>query len=912
MSDDARFTPRRVLQALRRPRAEADDEIAFHIEMRAEELVARGVAPDEALRQAIAHFGDVERVRNEIDAFNTWEGRRMSIRESLEALRHDVAYATRSLRREPALAAGVVVTFALAIGATAAMFGLVRQLMLAPPPGITEPSRVAQAELRFVTDDGEMYTASTTSYPVFRGLASQTAAFSAVAASHADTILFGRGASATGVSSIAVTGEYFSALGARVALGRTLGPADDEAPDGNSVVVLGHAFWQRTFGGDRGVIGSEVVVEDQRFTVVGVAAQGFNGDQRSTVDLFLPLNAAMRDRGGAWRSEDHLNVVTIVARLRDGVTFDAASAAASRALRDGVGSRELAGVELESVVPGRSARQSQQARIARWLSGVSWIVLLIATANVATLLLLRAVRRRREVAVRIALGISRARLVRQLLTESLLLASIGAGAGLFVARWLSDVIRATLIPNLAPSERLVEPQVLLVSLGAAMAAGLLAGLAPLAQLAKPQITNELHAGAAPGSRHHSRAQRTLVGLQVALCTVLLVGAGLFVRSLDRIRSQDLGYNVERLLFATIDFRGALRGSESDAAHVEIARRLEQVAGVSGATVVEAMPFGFHHIPPISVPGHDRPPTAGGQLPIMYAATPKYLEFMDVKLLRGRLFDARDRRGSPYVVLVNETMARETWPGESAIGKCIRAGMDWSQPPTPLAPKTLPCREVVGVVRDSRARSLLPRGRETSLMQYYVPFGQIPEHPNANASYVNALLIRVTGDPERMAPLVQQAIQGASATPTFARVSPYQDLLDPQLRPWRLGATLFSTLGALAMAIAAVGLFGVVSYVVSQRRKEIGVRLALGGTPSVVAGLVLRLAVRMVAVGVAVGTLVALIAAPAVQSMLFATSAREVGVIAGAALLLTGVAIAAALVPAWRASRVSPLTALQSD
>jgi predicted permease len=907
MPDDARLNPRRLLQALRRPRAEADEEIQFHIDMRAAELIARGLSPDEARRKAVAYFGDVDRVRDELDAFNTQEKRRMSIREWMEGVQHDLSYAARGLRREPALAAGIVLTFALSIGSTAAMFGLVRQLMLAPPPGIAQPARVVHAGLRFMTEEGTFYTASTTSYPTFRALAAQGTAFTGAAAVHPDTILFGRGAAATGVASLAVSGDYFSLLGARASLGRMLGPVDDEAPDGNSALVLSHAFWQRRFDGDRAVLGSEVVIEDQPFIVIGIAAPGFNGDSRSSVDVFLPLNAAMRRRGAGWRSEEHLNVVTIVARLRDGVTPTAAAAAASGALRDGR-SADFAGVELESLVPGKSARQSQQARIALWLSGVSLIVLLIATANVATLLLLRAVRRRREVAIRIALGISRGRLARQLLTESLLLATVGGTAGLFVARWLASIIRVTLIPNLAPSERLVEPNVLLVSVAAACVAGLVAGVAPLVQLARPRVTNELHAGTAPGSRLDSRAQRILVGLQVALCTLLLVGAGLFVRSLDRVRSQNLGFNVEHLLFATIDFRGAVAGHDRDGAHAAIAERLEQARGVTGATVVEAMPFGFHHIPPISIPGRDRPPTANGQVPIMYAATPKYLEYMDVRLVRGRLFDARDQRGSPFVVLVNETMARETWPGENAIGKCIRAGMDASI--MPGAPATLPCREIVGIVKDSRARSLLPTGREASLLQYYVPFGQIPEHPNPNSSYVNALLVRVAGDPDRMAPVVQQAIQGSSSTLVFAHVRPYQDLLDPQLRPWRLGATLFSTLGALAVAIASVGLFGVVSYLVSQRRKEIGIRLALGGRPVAVAGLIFRLAARMVMIGIAAGTVVALVVAPAVQSLLFATSAREVGIIAGAAIVLLLVALVAAIGPAWNAANVSPLTVLQ--
>jgi hypothetical protein len=319
------------------------------------------------------------------------------------------------------------------------------------------------------------------------------------------------------------------------------------------------------------------------------------------------------------------------------------------------------------------------------------------------------------------------------------------------------------------------------------------------------------------------------------------------------------------------------------------------------------------VPPISVPGLADPPGMNSQLPLMYGATPEYLRMMSVRPVEGRLFNDGDRRGSPYVVLVNETMARTVWPGQSAIGRCIRAGFDPSQPPAMLAPATLPCREVVGVVRDSRARSLRPEGNEAKLMQYYVPMGQLPASGGpAGGRDVSGLVVQTRGDADRMVATVQGEIQRASALPVYARVRPYQDLLDPQLRPWRLGATLFTAFGVLALGIAAVGLFGVVSYLVTQRTKEIGVRLALGGTGARVGGLVIGDAVKMVSGGVVAGLLLALGLAPFVQSLLFQTSARETAVLAGAGAALLGVTLVAALVPALRAARVSPLVALRAD
>jgi predicted permease len=495
----------------------------------------------------------------------------------------------------------------------------------------------------------------------------------------------------------------------------------------------------------------------------------------------------------------------------------------------------------------------------------------------------------------------------------LLLALTGGAAGLLVSRWLSDVVRGTLLPNLASSERFVDTRVLVATLVAACVVGLGAGLAPLAQIAQRHLAAELQSQGGHSSLRRSGFQGVLVGLQVALCTVLLVGAGLFVRSLQRVQSQDLGFTTVKLLYVTLDFREALPGSERDSVYAASVRRIHALPGVTGASIVQAMPFGHFHVPPISVPGLAEPPAIGGQLPMMYGATRQYLDLMGVRLREGRLLEESDGRLAPPVVLVNETMARTVWPGQSALGKCIRIGFDPNLPPSPLAPASLPCRQVVGVVRDSRVRSLRATGNEARLMQYYVPFAQLPAMPfGGDAPQVNAMLVGTAHDPEPMIAGVQRLIQGTSTSPVYARVRLYQDLLDPQLRPWRLGATLFSAFGGLALGIAAVGLFGVVSYLVTQRTREIGVRLALGGTRRMVSGWVVRDALRLVAVGIGAGLLVALVSAPLMQSMLFDTTARDVGVLAAAAGMLLAVTILAAALPAWRAGRVSPMTALRSD
>ena len=832
------------------------------------------------------------------------------LRVLLEDARQDLRFAARSLRREPGVAAGIVATFALAIGANAAMVSLVARLMLIAPPGVTNPETLARLQIDVTTADGDRYTMSTTSYPVYRAARALDDAFAGVAASRPDRLTTGRGADMTELSVIAATGDYFHVLGTRPAVGRFFDADDDRLPAGNAVAVLSHAYWQRRYAGSVAVLGDHIVVDGIDYAIIGVAPRGFTGDGIASVDVFVPLTVAQRKADAGWATEPGEHIVSVIGRVRREAGVPAALGKLTSALRALGGDEQAVSAKL---VPFRASDgvSAQQLQIARWLAAVSGVVLLVALANVATLLLLRAARRRREIAVRLALGAHRARLARQLLVEGWLLSGLGAAAALLVAGWASDVVRATLLTDLAPSESLIDSGTLMLTIGAALAGGVIAGLAPLVQAGRRDVAAALHSGRAASGR--LGVQRMLIIGQVALCTVLLFGAGLFVQSLQRVEAQDLGFSTSRLLLVNLEFREQLRGPERDRAYIGAAERLATMRGVSGATVVLSMPFGNFNVPPISVPGRAEPPSVGGQLPYLYTATPTFLRLMGVTLREGRLFNEADGRGSPLVVLVNETMARSLWAGQSAIGKCIRVGFDpAAAEPSPLAPETLPCRRIVGVVRDTRVRSIRATGNEGRLMQYYVPFGQQPAPFMAGASQVNALLVGTADSPSRMIASVQRFLQATATTPLYARVSPYEDLLDPQIRPWRLGASLFSALGGLALSIAAVGLFAVVSYLVTQRLREIGIRLALGGTAASVARLVVSGTVRLVAVGAALGAVAAFALAPLIQSMLFETSPYDATVVAGVAAVLILVAIAASAVPAWRAARVNPSRTLRTE
>jgi predicted permease len=826
----------------------------------------------------------------------------------------DFVTAARALRRDPGFVAIVVLTFALAIAANAAMFGLVNRLMLSAPPGIANADRVARVRLWLNEEGGESFAMSTTSYPVFQELRASSGAFAAIAATRPDTMLVGRSPDVTRVAGLGATGDYFTTLGATPALGRFFGPSDDVPPAGNPVVVLGDAYWRRAYGGDRSVVGQRIVIGEQPFTIIGVARPGFNGDQLSAVDLFMPLSTTMRASGSEWMTNHGMKVVSLAVRLRDEVSLAAARTIATAAVRgESSADRATLSIDLDPVVPGASSRQSAQSRIALWLVAVSLIVLLIATANVGTLLSLRAARRRREIALRIAIGAGRGDLARQLVSESVLLAAAGAAAGILLSHWFSGIIRSTLLPTLAPTTEFIDARVLATSIIAAGGAGVLAALAPIAQVGDgwgSDLAAELRTGGT-GASARMRFQNALVTIQVALCTVLVVGAALFVRSLDRVQSQDLGFSAEHLLYVTLDFHGFVPSSERDAAYFAAVDRVRGLAGVTGATVAAGIPFGPHNIPPMSIPNLPWPP-ANVQIPIMYAATPDYLDIMRVRLMSGRLFSVRDTRGSPQVVLVNESLARAAWPGGSALGKCVRVGGMPTGGGDENPAASQPCREVVGVVRDSRARSLLPERNEDRLMQYYVPFEQIPDPPFPNIPRVMGLVVRVAGDPLQMVGQVQRSIQSSSARRVFALIRPYQDLIDPQLRSWQLGATLFSAFSAIALGIATIGLFGVISYVAVQRTHEMGIRRALGGNGWAVARLVVGDALRRTFVGLAFGVAAALLAGPVVAAMLFQTSPRDPASVATAGAVIVVATLVAASWPALRATRVNPMVALRAE
>ncbi len=578
-------------------------------------------------------------------------------------------------------------------------------------------------------------------------------------------------------------------------------------------------------------------------------------------------------------------------------TLDAAGTQASRA----IGSRTT----FDSIVGASVA--STERQVAWWLGAVALLIFAIGLANAATLLVVRAARRQEDVVIRTALGASRARLMAQAAVEALLLAAGATVLALAFAVWLDEPIRRVLFPDVIGRSDLAH-----VTLEAAGLTGAIA-LAICALTGVWQVRGYIRATALSGVARRSgrtTALTTLLLVQTALSTVLLAGAGMFGQSLRKLAAQDLGMKMDEVFIVSFEQGpGDVPGrNELFAAALE---KIKALPGVELVSPIDSLPFTGFNVPPISVPGHAEPPRVGEQLPFLIASTPESLKILGIDVVEGRTFTAADDRGAP-VVIVNETMARGVWPGESAIGKCIRIGFDDDfdpelavGPPTPS--DKVPCRAVIGVARDVRQRSLVPVDNEAHLMQYFVPFAQVPRPPFAVASWpqIRGVLLRASSGIDGLAPQIRRIVVGQRTDLPFVRVAPYTASLDRQLRPWRLGTTLLGMFSALAVGVAAMGLYAAFAHAVAERRREMAIRLAIGAGPAGVLRLVLRESLTTAAVGVAIGSAASLVSARWVQSLLFETAPSDPVVLGFAAAIMLTVALAATLLPARSASKADP-------
>lgn len=882
--------------------ADVDDELRFHLDERVESLVAGGLTSDDARRRAEEEFGNLEAARRglrEIDERLVATRRRAS---RLERWRQDLSYSVRALRRTPGVSATVIVTLALGIGLNATLFSLLDRIFLRPPSGVVRPDEVRRLYWMGRGPESRTIALGPFAIPLIEAVREATSSIAEVTMYRSDPAHLGDDADNVHTM-LAYTGpNYFALLGVHPAYGRFFSADEERVDVPVPVAIVGEDWWRRRVGDSPAeAIGQQIVLDKRRYTVIGVAPHGFTGPDLDAVDVWVPLGMFAgwgNQAGQPWYKSPSTIAFQVLARPHPGVPAARLDAAATVGARHALASgaiRRPTTIESGPILVSRGPEEGGQANaIAIRLGGVALIVLLIACANAANLLIVRAVARGREFAIRAALGIDRRGIARLLLIESVVLAVVAGAAAVIVSTWSGGALRTLLFWNVSWPAASFDGRVAAFTLAVALATGVAAGFAPVIQSRRADVSQMLKTGSHTGARPRHRLRAALVVAQSALSVVLLVGAALFVRSLHAVRSMDLGFDVQRLVFVSPEldpYDPKTDGPRVAAGLPVLAARLSQVPGVEKVALASIQPMYALSISSVFYANGDSLPRANDGLPTVMGVSPEYFATTGLRLLEGRLLDRGDIADRARVVVVNETMARSSWPRETPIGQCLRLGK-----------ASAPCVTVVGIVEDAKRIQLL----ESPARILYIPAPRTGDYA-AGTVIVRAPPSRAAAVDAAARRELPSAIPGAKAN-----VLRMADVLAPQYRPWQLGAMLFSIFGLLALLIAAVGIFSVVSHDVGQRRRELGVRVALGATVGDVVRLVLGGGVRVVAVGVIVGVLVAVAASKLIASVLYGVAPRDPAVLGGVALVLLVVAAVASALPAWRASRADPMDALRVD
>jgi putative ABC transport system permease protein len=802
----------------------------------------------------------------------------------MTTLLKDVRFGVRTLLKRPGFTAVAVLTLALGVGANTAIFSVVNGVLLKPLP-LREAERLV-----LVYETTPQMPRSYISVPNLEDYRAGTRSFEGFATYVPQSVnLTGGGGEPERVVGAFVTSSFFPVVGAETTLGRVLLPEDDAA-GGGRVAVLGHTLWQTRFGADPSVVGKTLVLNGEPFEVVGVMPEGF-GYPVAAPDVLLPAQKwpnyeVARSAHNCW----------VVGRLKPGVTRETAEEelrAVARRLEEAY-PEDNRGRGVQVIGLHESVVEDIRPALLVLLAAVGFI-LLIACANIANLLLARGAARQKEMALRAALGASRARLLRQLLTETLLLALVGGAAGILLAQWGVDALLALNPADLpAPEGVRLDGRVLAFSLALSAAAGFIFGLVPALQLSKTDLGASLKEGgrgAGEGSQR-ARLRGAFVVSQVALSLVLLVGAGLLVNSFYRLLNVSPGFDPRGLL--TMEYRLPRnrypKGEQQWAFHREVAERVSRVPGVESAAIIRGLPFsGNGGSVTYAVP--DRPASTRGQEPraLENAIDPNYLRTVGLPLLRGRNFDERDRAETAPVVLVNRMMAEQLWPGEDPLGKQIQF----------LEAKVT--ASVVGVVGDAKQYDL----GELQRPQIYMPYAQNPH-------IFGTLVVRSRLEPLSLARSVKEAVWSVDPEQPVWKVRTVEHLLSVNVADRRFVLWLMSCFAGLAVLLTALGIYGVVSYTVAQRTHEIGVRMALGAGRRDVLRMVLGRGMRLALAGVGAGLVAAFLVTRLMSGLLYGVSAADPLTYAAVALLLALVALVACYIPARRATKVDPLVALRYE
>jgi predicted permease len=827
---------------------------------------------------------------------------------SMTNIAQDIQYALRNLRKSPAFAAIGVITLALGIGANTAIFTVVNAVFFHPIP-VKDPARLVEI---FTLDQRKIFGAANNnvlpnSFPNGQDIQQRAQSFSGVTVyeSFATPVSMTVNGQPNQYFAQLSSGNYFDVLGVHAQLGRTFRPEEDSTAGAGPVVVLNHGFWERVFAANPNVIGQNVLVNGQGFSIIGVAPKGFQGTAViGGPDMWIPMSMHDQILTGFTKqlfNERRFLGYSSVGRLKEGATPEQAKA-----------ELQAIALDLEKAFPlankGRtftlqpllesSINPNQRAQFARagvMLMAVVGIVLVIACFNIANLLLARASGRKREMSIRAAIGASRGRIVTQLLTEALVLAIAGGALGLGLALAARDVMWRFRPPQL-PADGMdlsLDWHVMAFTFLVAITTGLIFGLAPALQASRPDLVSELKERAGGDLRKGSRftVRDVLISLQVMVCLIALVGAGLFLISLRNARAMDTGFDTHNLAMLSFDL-GALnydapRAREFERRALEAAQNTPGVRGAALSSTIPLFNGGFGRT--LFKEGEDNNNGQSGHVSQFSVMSPEYLQTMGIAMVRGQGFDSTIRENTPRVAIINETAARQIWPNEDPIGKRFTFFRDTS------------ATQVIGIVRDSKYNALGEPPR---------PYMYVPLIQNPNAAVT--VFFRAQGDPRSALSSVRAQIQAMDRNLPITNVWAIGEVISQSLWASSFGASLLTVFAMIAMALCAVGIYGVVGYSVGQRKREFGIRLALGAQPRDVLLMVLKQSALIMSAGLALGLVAAFFLARLIVSFLYGVNTNSPLAFLAMALVLAAVGVFASYIPARRAAKVDPMVALHYE
>jgi macrolide transport system ATP-binding/permease protein len=823
----------------------------------------------------------------------------------MQTLWQDLRYGVRMMVKQPGFTLIAVLTLALGIGANGVIFSLVNALLLRPLP-VDRPQELAAV----FTSDFSSGDFGGSSYPDYADFRARNQSFAGLVSYQPQPLSLNIDGTNERAFGEIVSGNYFTVLGLKPTLGRGFLPEEEQKPGAAPVAVISHKLWQTRFGGDPATVGRSVKLNGQPFTIVGVAPENYAGLIRGiAVDWWVP--AMMVDQlvpGSRNLTERGNRGLLIMGRLKPGVTVTQAQAEfnniAAQLYKEWPQQWENIRRQGRSIslVPESEARVMPGLRtplviFTALLMTVVGLVLLIACANVANLLLARAAARRKEIAIRLSLGAGRGRLIRQLLTESVLLALLGGSAGLALAVWGADLLMAFKPPTPIPIEINLHGdwRVFGFMFGLSLLTGIVFGLVPALAASRPDVTASLKDNSGAGSGR-GRLRGALVVVQVALSLLLLICAGLFLRSLRNASAIDPGFDADNLLAMTMDLEqqgyDEARGKQFNA---QLLDRVRALPGVVSASLTDSLPLGLDGARRgITIEGYSAQPGESTELHSSTVA-PGYFETLRIPLLQGRTFETQDRPEAPGVVLINEAFARRYWPGQPPLGKRIQMGA------VREGTNNAPHLTVVGVVKD---------GKYTSLGEEATPFFYL----NLAQRYASSptLIVRTNGNPTDLLATVRNEVTTLDKSLPLFDVKTMRQHLGIALLPARLAGSVLGVFGLVALLLAAAGIYGVMAYAVAQRTREIGIRMALGADSLAVLRLVVQQGMTLVLIGLAIGLAAAFALTHLLKSLLFGVSTVDPVTFAGIALLLTLVALLACWIPARRATKVDPMIALRCE